>query len=98
MSYLYIYIFPVIFQDFVNVTYWQTLFRYELRLQETPGTISRSALKESQPGKAYSTFKSMGAQPGDSTDNNTFTLPNHSNLSDQEIASVDDVLYEHPLI
>ena len=44
-------------------------------------------LKESQPGKAYSTFKSMGAQPGDCTDNNTFTLPNHSNLSDQESAA-----------
>ena len=44
------------------------------------------ALKESQPGKAYSIFKSMGAQPGDCTDNNTFTLPNHMNLSDQECA------------
>jgi hypothetical protein len=45
VSYLYIYIFPVIFQDFVNVenhAYWQKLFRYELRLQETLGTISRS--------------------------------------------------------
>ena len=44
------------------------------------------ALKESQPGKAFSIFKSMGAQPGDCTDNNTFTLPNHMNLSDQECA------------
>jgi hypothetical protein len=25
-----------------NHAYWQKLFRYELRLQETPGTISRS--------------------------------------------------------
>ena len=49
-------------------------------------------LKESQPGKAYSTFKSMGAQPGDCTDNNTFTLPNHSNLSDQESA---EAIAEH---
>ena len=43
--FLYIYIFPVIFQDFVNVenhAYWQKLFRYELRLQETLETISRS--------------------------------------------------------
>ena len=45
MSYSYIYICPVIFKDFLNVknqVYWQKLFRYELRLQETPGTISRS--------------------------------------------------------
>ena len=47
MSYLYIYIFHVTCQDFVNVenhAYWQKLFKYELLLQETPGTISRSAL------------------------------------------------------
>ena len=50
------------------------------------------ALKESQPGKAYSVFKSMGAQPGDCTDNHTFTLPNHANLSDQESA---DAIAEH---
>ena len=50
------------------------------------------ALKESQPGKAYSVFKSMGAQPGDCTDNHTFTLPNHGNLSDQASA---DAIAEH---
>ena len=43
-------------------------------------------LKETQPGKAYKLFKSMGAQPGDCTDSNTFTLPNHQGLSDQECA------------
>ena len=39
-SYLSIHIFYVIYQDFFNVennAYWQKLFRYELRLQETPG-------------------------------------------------------------
>ena len=44
LLYLYIYIFHVICQDFVNIenhAYWQKLFSYELRLQETPGTISR---------------------------------------------------------
>ena len=50
------------------------------------------ALKESQPGKAYSVFKSMGAQPGDCKDNHTFTLPNHAYLSDQENA---DAIAEH---
>jgi hypothetical protein len=45
LCHIHTYIFPVIFQDFVNVenhAYWQKLFRYEVRLQETPGTISRS--------------------------------------------------------
>ena len=38
-------------QHFVNVknhAYWHKLFRYELRLQETPGTISRSAATQSK--------------------------------------------------
>ena len=45
-------------------------------------------LKETQPGKAYKVFKSMGARPGDCTDNGTFSLPNHQNenLTDQECA------------
>ena len=32
-----------VFGQCQNHAYWQKLFRYELRLQETPGTISRSA-------------------------------------------------------
>ena len=45
-------------------------------------------LKEAEPGKAYRIFKTMGAQPGDCSDNHTFSLPNHQqeNLSDQECA------------
>ena len=45
-------------------------------------------LKESQPGKAYGILKTMGAQPGDCSDDNTFTLPNHQelNLTDQQCA------------
>ena len=43
-------------------------------------------LKEAQPGKAYNVLKSMGAQPGDCTDDQTFTLPGHQNLSDEECA------------
>ena len=50
------------------------------------------ALKESRHGKAYSVFKSMGAHPGDCTDNHTFNLPNHAKLSDQESA---DAIAEH---
>ena len=45
-------------------------------------------LKECQPGKAFSVLKSMGAQPGDCADDQTFSLPGHQqlNLTDQECA------------
>ena len=45
-------------------------------------------LKESQPGKAFRVLKTKGAQPGDCTDDQTFTLPGHLqlNLTDQECA------------
>ena len=46
------------------------------------------ALRESNPGQAYSILKKMGAQPGDCVDGNGFTLPGHENenLSDEEAA------------
>ena len=43
-------------------------------------------LKETKPGKAYNILKSMGAQPGDCTEDQSFTLPNHHNLTAQESA------------
>ena len=45
-------------------------------------------LKEAQPGKAYGILKTMGAQPGDCSDDCTFTLPNHQelNLTDKQCA------------
>ena len=46
------------------------------------------ALKQAKPGKAFKILKSMGAQPGDCTDDQTFTLPSHQSegLSDKESA------------
>ena len=46
------------------------------------------ALKQTKPGKAYSVLKSMGAQPGDCTDDQTFTLPSHQSegLTDKQAA------------
>ena len=35
------------------------------------------ALKDTNPGQAYSILKKMGAQPNDCIDSNTFTLPSH---------------------
>ena len=45
-------------------------------------------LKEAQPGKAYNVLKTMGAQPGDCTDEQTFPLPGHreNNLTDEQCA------------
>ena len=45
-------------------------------------------LKEAKPGRAFAVLKSMGAQPGDCSDDQTFILPNHQdqNLSDQQCA------------
>ena len=44
------------------------------------------SLKESDPGKAYSTLKKMGAQPGDMLDDGSFTLIDHlkDNLTNME--------------
>ena len=45
-------------------------------------------LKYTNPGQAYRILKKLGAQPGDCTDNNTFSLPTHlaENLTNQESA------------
>ena len=45
-------------------------------------------LKESNPGQAYATLKKLGAQPGDCSDTNTFTLPSHESesLTEEESA------------
>ena len=42
-------------------------------------------LKDAQPGKAFGVLKSMGAQPGDCSDQE-FTLPTHQGLTDEECA------------
>ena len=46
------------------------------------------ALKQTKPGKAYSVLKSMGAQPGDCTYDQTFTLLSHQpeGLTDKQAA------------
>ena len=52
------------------------------------------ALKESNPGQAYRIFKKLSAQPGDCTDDNTFSLPSHltANLTNQQSA---EMIAEH---
>ena len=45
-------------------------------------------LKDTNPGQAYSVLKRLGAQPGDCTDSNGFSLPSHldDNLSEEQSA------------
>ena len=45
-------------------------------------------LKQTNPGRAYQILKNLGAQPGDCTDGQTFTLLNHQsdNLTEQQCA------------
>ena len=51
------------------------------------------SLKDADPGKAYSILKRMGAQPGDDFDEmNSFTLPQHENISVSEAA---ELISEH---
>ena len=51
-------------------------FKYKLEAQKHLEK-NVSELKDSNPGKAYSVLKKMGAQPGDRVDSITFTLPGH---------------------
>ena len=44
------------------------------------------SLKDTNPGKAYSILKKMGAQPGECEESNIFTLPEHENLTTLEAA------------
>ena len=66
-----------------------TEFRVKLKLAAKKYMCNKiDELKETQPGRAYNVLKTMGAQPGDSTDEHTFSLPVHLdlNLTDQECA------------
>ena len=47
-----------------------------------------SDIKSSNPSKAYSLLKRLGARPGDCDEMNTFTLPSHSNLSPEQSAEI----------
>ena len=43
-------------------------------------------LKDCKPGQAYSVLKRMGAMPGDCVDKDSFTLPNHAGLTNEQSA------------
>ena len=49
------------------------------------------ALKEVKPGKAFGILKTMGAQPGDCTDDLTFTLPTHQSRGITDQQSADEI-------
>ena len=63
--------------------------KFELKLEKAAlDHLNKNvrSLKESDPGKAYTTLKKMGAQPGDMLDEGSFTLLNHleANLTNKE--------------
>ena len=49
------------------------------------------ALLETEPGKAYSVLRRLGARPGDSTDASTFELPEHVELGLTAAQSADRI-------
>ena len=60
--------------------YNQLLKEFELKYKAAAEKYLKNkmdTLKEAKPGKAYKVLKSMGAKPGDCTDDTTFTLPSH---------------------
>ena len=65
--------------------------KFKVKYKAAAGRYIRNKvdnLKEAQPGRAFGILKSMGAQPGDCSEESTFSLPGHQllNLSDQECA------------
>ena len=43
-------------------------------------------IKSSNPSKAYSLLKRLGARPGDCDETNEFVIPSHTNLTSDECA------------
>ena len=75
----------------ILLLFWQYLLLFSRKYEAAAESFIRNKvdeLKEAEPEKAFRVLKSMGAQPGDCTDDCTFTLPSHqeANLSDQECA------------
>ena len=74
-----------------SVKYNKLKEEFVTKLKAATGKYIRTKvddLKEAKPGRAFAVLKSMGAQPGDCRDDQTFVLPNHQelNLSDQQCA------------
>ena len=69
--------------------YLKLLEKYDLKMKKAAADHLEKnvrSLKESDPGKAYSTLKKMGAQPGDMLDDGSFSLISHleKNLTNKE--------------
>ena len=72
-----------------STKYLELLEKYEAKYKKAAAEYlvkNVNDLKKSHPGKAYSTLKRMGAQPGDELDNGNFSLAEHleANLTNQE--------------
>ena len=72
-----------------STKYNEILEKYEIKCKEAAAKYLEKnvrSLKESDPGKAYSTLKRMGCQPGDELDDGTFSLIEHleANLTNKQ--------------
>ena len=70
--------------------YKKFLEEFERKLLKAPENYIRKnidSLKDTNPSKAYSILKKMGAKPGEFEENSTFTLPEHENLTSLEAAN-----------
>ena len=72
-----------------SAKYMKLVEKYNLKMKKAAADhLNKNvrALKESDPGKAYSTLKRMGAQPGDLLDDGSFSVKSHleANLTNKE--------------
>ena len=72
-----------------SAKYMKLVEKYNLKMKKAAADhLNKNvrALKESDPGKAYSTLKRMGAQPGDMLDDGAFSVKSHleANLTNKE--------------
>jgi hypothetical protein len=91
-----------------STKYYQLQCTYERKLKDaTQKFLNKNvrALMETQPGKAYSALKRLGAQPGDTVDAGSFELPEHVSLGLTAQQSADriaqkfaDISQEYPAL
>ena len=75
--------------------YKRLLFDFETKLLKASQDYLQKnidSLKDTNPSKAYTILKKMGAQPGECDEISSFTLPEHENLMNAESA---ELIAEH---
>ena len=82
-----------------SIKYQRLKTEYKAKFEKASSQFLRKnvdSLKDTNPGKAYSILKKMGAMPGECEDSCSFTLPTHENLSPTE--AVEKIAENSPLL